>query len=105
MKKLIALGLGLLLLTGCSAINAGYITKKVAEPGNYVTTMSCTTIGEITTCTPITTYDDPDWRFYLVEKADPLNKDRKTGWVYVTPETFDEYEVGDYFEEGVTHEK
>lgn len=76
-------------LVGCSSIDSGTITAKVEEPGHYITTMSCSGT-KVRTCVPITTYDTPDWRFDIREGED-------TGWVYVTPETFDNYAVGDYY--------
>lgn len=95
MKRLAAVALlvGALLLTACSSISSGTITNKVAEPGMYTTTQSCAGYNKDGACSvwvPITSYDDPDWRFDIREGDD-------SGWVYVSQDTFDRYEVGDYF--------
>lgn len=95
MKRLAALAfvVGTLILAGCSSISAGTITNKVAEPGMYTTTQSCAGYNKDGACSvwvPITSYDDPDWRFDIQEGDD-------RGWVYVSQDTFDRYEVGDYF--------
>lgn len=81
-----------LVLTGCSSISAGTITNKVYEPGHYYSTMVCTPVGKVTVCNPINQYDDEDWRFDIREGD-------KDGFVYVTEDTFNQYEVGDYFGE------
>lgn len=95
MKRLAALALvaAAVILAGCSSISAGTITNKVAEPGSYVTTQYCASYNKQGVCTvwmPQTTYDDPDWRF-------DIRDGDKSGWVYVSQDTFDRYEVGDYF--------
>lgn len=86
---LIALGLA---LTGCSALSSGEITRKTYEEGHWGSIIICRTTGKVTNCFPQPVYDDPDWRFELREGE-------KTGWVHVTEDTFNAYEVGDYFEE------
>lgn len=96
MKRLAALVLvaSALLLSACSSINAGTITNKVAEPGMYMTTQSCAMYNKDGICSswvPITTYDDPDWRFDIRDGDD-------SGWVYVSQDTFDTYEIGDYYD-------
>lgn len=73
-------------LVACSPISAGYITEKVIEPEHRYTT--CTMVGKVPVCTPHT--DDQDWRF------DIRDNDDKDGWVYVTPETYDSHQVGDW---------
>lgn len=91
-KTLTVLLASILFLTGCSQISSGTITKKEHEPGNYYITTICNLVGKVTVCTPITQYDNEDWRF-------DIHEGDKDGFVYVTPETFDSYEVGDYFKE------
>lgn len=81
-----------LTLSACSSISSGTITKKIDEPGHTVTSVICHLVGKITICTPYTTYDDEDWRF-------DLRSGDKTGWVYVSHETFDAYEVGDRYDD------
>lgn len=70
-----------LLLVGCSSIDRGTITEKVHEPQR---TYLCSA-KPIIFCN-----DDEDWRF------DIRNED-ETGWVYVTEETFNEYDEGDFY--------
>lgn len=89
-RKLVALAALALLLTGCSSsISSGTITAKVHEPGHYYSSQVCNLIGKVMVCTPITSYDDEDWRFDIVDGE-------KTGYIYVTKESFDKFEVGDY---------
>lgn len=95
MKRLSAVGLIALalLLSACSSISSGIITDKVSEPGHYWTTQQCVSYNAKGVCTvwmPQTHYDDPDWRF-------DIRDGDKSGWVYVSEDTFNRYEVGDYF--------
>lgn len=91
--------LGALILAGCSSISEGYITEKKHREGYYYTTTVCSGYKPMV-CTPIIQYMPESWWFDLVEQTDGLNgKEPETGWVYVGPRTFDEYEVGDYYEE------
>ncbi len=83
------LGLTLLLSACGSSISEGNITAKVIEPGYWYTTYVYCGKGCMV---PVMHYDDQDWRFDL-SFAD------KTGYVYVTEETFDSYAVGDYWED------
>lgn len=75
--------LALTALVGCSSISAGTITGKEHEPRR---TYFCS-VKPLIFCT-----DDEDWRFNIADGE-------KDGYVYVSPETFDRYNVGDYFEE------
>lgn len=81
-------------LVGCSAIDSGTITGKAYEPASSWTQMTCAGYNSNGTCfsyVPIT-YNDPEhWRF-------DIKKDDDTGWVYVSETTYNEYEIGDYFE-------
>lgn len=96
MKRLAALVLvaSALLLSACSSINAGTITRKDAIPGQYTTTQSCISYNKDGVCSqwvPITSYDPPRWIFYITEGED-------NGWVYVAEETYSTYEIGDYYD-------
>lgn len=88
-----------LMLTGCSAIDEGVITAKVYEEESTYYTTDCkawrTTAQGGMVCSfygPTYHHDDADWRF-------DLRKGEDEGWVYVTPETYEMYEVGDYWKE------
>lgn len=96
-RKLFALMIGGLVLTGCSGISSGEITAKVHEPSRTYITTFCRPVGKVTICTPQTIYDSEDWRFDVIQRA--TNGDDKTGSVYVSEETFAQYEVGDYYQE------
>ena len=102
MKRLALLAPAVLLLAGCSSIQAGTITAKVIEPETAYYTQQCSfynSKGQCQAWIPIRHVDDQDWRFDLVEQVDPLDhRDPATGFVYVTAETYDAYEVGDYFD-------
>lgn len=91
-RNLIFLMMMLLVLTGCSAISSGYITKKVYEPPYSYTTMQCVVFGKYgcTSYMPITHTNPEHWRLDL------KNRD-KTGWVFVSKETFDSVKVGDIY--------
>ena len=85
-KSIIALAI-LFVLTGCSHIDSGTITQKVNEPErHYFITTYC---GKGCFMV-IPQFDDEDWRFDLDNGED-------TGYVYVTEQTFDLYEVGDQY--------
>lgn len=79
------------ILVGCSPIRSGVITAKEFEPSRSYITTQCHLVGKVTHCTPITNYDDEDWRFDIKSEKDE-------GYVYVTPEEFEQYEVGDYYD-------
>lgn len=91
MKK--ALGVAaltaILVLTGCSSIKEGTIIAKEYEEGRYYSTTSCSLVGKTTVCTPITHYDDPDWKIYL------QNGDEK-GWREISEESWLKLEVGQW---------
>lgn len=93
MKRIASAGAVILALAlaGCSSISSGTITDKVHEPAHYNTSQVCHMAGKVMICTPVKTYDDEDWRFDLREGD-------KEGWVYVTQETFDSYDIGNYWE-------
>jgi hypothetical protein len=89
-----AVALAALLLVGCSAIDRGTITAKVIEPATTIVQQVCAGYNAKGVCSvwvPQVIHDDEDYRF------DIRNED-ETGFVYVSREAFDEYEVGDFFE-------
>jgi hypothetical protein len=101
MKKLALLAALPFLLIGCGepTLEAGTITKKVHEPERtwvqiipIYSGQSCS--GSV--CTPIYSYlpfihkDDEDWR---LELETPTEKGR----LYVSEETFNSVEVGEYY--------
>ncbi|QJD51766.1 hypothetical protein SEA_ASHTON_27 [Microbacterium phage Ashton] len=91
-NKLLALvAIGLLTLTGCgSSISTGTITGKTHSPAYVVSTTICTPVGKTTVCTPSTQYYPESWHFSLV------NGDEE-GYVYVDVDTYDNYDVGDWY--------
>lgn len=95
MKRLAALALvaAALFLTACSSIDEGTITQKASEPGYYVSSQTCVAYNKEGVCSqwmPTTTYYPPTWRFDIRQGDDK-------GWVYVSEDTYNDYEVGDYF--------
>lgn len=109
MKNLVRAGVVLvaaLALSGCSAISSGYITDKVYTEAWVEHVPMCSygmpypgmkdypTKNSPYPCI-IAYYQDrenpPTFRFDLSDNED-------TGWVYVTEETFNAYEVGDYYD-------
>lgn len=100
--KLLALLAVGLFLAGCSSISEGYITEKNHQDAYTTTTLICASYGKYgcTSWIPSVVHHPESWWFSLVENtgASIDQKDPKTGWVYVGPQTFEEYEVGDYYE-------
>ena len=99
MKKILAALVGsVLLLTGCSSIDSGYVYDKIYEEGYYYVAyyqcMSYSSAGYCTIQVPVYQYDDPDWRLNI------RNGD-ETGWVYVSEYTWNTYEVGDWYPHGI----
>ena len=94
MKKTLAAMLLCLALAGCSSpISSGIITDKTHKEGYYYTTLICGAYSSKGYCTvyiPIQNYSPPVWRF-------DIREDEQTGWVRVTEETYNSYEVGDYY--------
>ena len=83
-----AIAIAAVALTGCSSISSGTITDKQYEKARTYTTLQyCGKACFI----PIVHHDDPDWRFDISDGDDE-------GYVYVSNKTYDEYEVGDYYE-------
>lgn len=91
-RKLVAVGAAVLLLAGCSSISSGYVTKKEYEPAYTYSTMQCVAFNKYgcSAYMPMIHYVPEHFRFDL------KNKD-KTGWVYVSHETFDAVNVGDVY--------
>ncbi|QDP44841.1 hypothetical protein SEA_ARAXXI_22 [Microbacterium phage Araxxi] len=93
-KALLAVLL-LLVLTGCSSISQGYVTGKEHQPGFYYFVQQCVGYNTNGTCRqwmPVQMYQPERWILHLQEDED-------TGWVNVTVEVYDEYDVGDYYPE------
>jgi len=94
MKKLFALPFVLiLLLTGCSSIDQGYITSKDYSPSYMYYRQTCVSYNENGGCRqyiqqPI--YVPENFRFNL-------EQGEKTGWVNVPEHEYSSYEVGDYY--------
>ncbi|AYD86165.1 hypothetical protein SEA_BURRO_22 [Microbacterium phage Burro] len=96
--KALTLVVLLLVLTGCSAISQGYVTNKHYSPAYYTYNQVCvsydTKTGMCKTYMPQQQYHPANWRLDLAY-------DDETGWVNVSENTFDEYEVGDFYPKGV----
>lgn len=95
MRRTLALAAvaGALLLAGCSAIDRGTITAKVVEPASTTIIQQCIAYNGKGVCTswmPQVIHDDEDYRL-------DLRLEDETGFVYVTREAFDDYEVGDSY--------
>lgn len=97
-RRLLALGAvaALILgLVGCgSSIDRGVVTAKVVEPQTTTFIQQCAGYNSQGVCiswVAIPIIDDEDYRLDLVDGE-------ATGYVYVTREAFDEYDVGDWFE-------
>jgi hypothetical protein len=88
LKALLAMAV-VLLLAGCGGPTAGKIQDKRHQAGYSYTTMQCTG----SRCIPIPHYQPPLWAFDLY--AD--NGDH--GWHRVDAGTYDEYAIGDYYDE------
>lgn len=92
-RKLLAIAAAVLLLSGCSSISSGYVTKKAHEPAYTYSQMICSGYSSKGYCTiwvPII-HNVPDhWRL-------DLKNGDKTGWVYVSPQTFNDIKVGDVY--------
>lgn len=82
-----------LLLAGCSSISAGTITDKDHRESYYYPQSYCSSYNSKGACTMHMTrmqYVAPKWSFSLKEG-------KETGWTYVTEDTYNRYEVGDYY--------
>lgn len=90
-----------LLLVGCSPISSGEITSKSHRAGYYQPVTYCAAYNNKGVCTVWAVRQDwhpPTWRFDLRQQDDPISEP-KTGWAYVSEDTFNAYEVGDYYGE------
>ena len=105
MRKVVAMLALALVLVGCSPISEGYITEKKHEEGHWYTVyvQHCVYYNTKGLCkrytsVPQQNYMPPSWWFGLREQTDGLNgHEPKVGWTYVGPETYDKYEVGEYY--------
>ena len=94
MKKIVALLVGTLLLVGCSSITSGTITAKDHKDAYSYTTPQCSMFRTNGTCAIYiyVNHDVPEkWYFGLDDGED-------TGWVSVTEDTYNGFEIGDHFE-------
>lgn len=85
--------LAVAVLAACSPIQAGRITQKDHEPSYTYSTMYCASYGPKGMCTVWMQqqHTAPEkWRF------DIRDNDDKDGWVYVSSDTYDTYQVGDW---------
>lgn len=85
----------LIVLVGCSAISSGKITKKNHQGEYYTTQLICAGYsqqGSCTTWVPITNYHPPTWWF-------DISEGKESGWVYVSEYTYNQFEIGDYYED------
>jgi len=94
-KKLIGLLTALIVLltvAGCSAINSGRVTGKEYETSYTYSTMQCASFGKYgcTVYVPIFHTEPEHYRLDL-KNAD------KTGWVYVSKQTYDDIHIGDVY--------
>ena len=81
------------LLAACSSISAGWVTGKKYEPSYTYFTTYCAGYNSQGMCTAWYQqwHVSPEkWRL------DIRDNDGKDGWVYVTPETYDAYQIGDW---------
>lgn len=89
----VALVAAMFVLTACSAISSGRITAKVLHPEHYSTTYICASYNAQGMCTvqvPVQSLVEESYSF-------DLESGEETGWVYVTKEEFEKYEVGDTY--------
>lgn len=87
-------------LTACSSISAGYVTKKEYSPAYFVPVTYCAMFNAKGICVVWATRQDyhPErFTLRLIESNDLLDRDAKTGWVTVSEGTYDSYEVGDWY--------
>ena len=90
-----AIVMSLLVLTGCSAIGSGVITKKEFTPAHSIPVVYCGFYNPKGICSVWLTRQDyiaDSWRF-------DIEDDKQEGFVYVKESTFNDYNVGDYFQE------
>jgi uncharacterized protein YceK len=92
-RKLALLAVVVLALTGCSSISEGTITEKNHREGYYYPVTYCAAYSSKGACIMFLTRQDympESWWF-------DITQDTKDGWVYVGEDTYERYEVGDYY--------
>jgi len=98
LKKLVPLaiaGMAVLALAGCGP-TSGTIHDKDHREGYYYTTYHCYSYDKNGSCTmnlPQQNYQPPTWSFDLYASEDDH------GWHSVNEDTYNRYEVGDYYGE------
>lgn len=91
--KLIPLFL-LIFLVGCaSQINSGYITQKHWSPSYTYFTQQCVAYNQDMACISWIQIPHTMPESYKFD----IKSGEKTGWVYVDPVTYGQYEVGDHY--------
>ena len=95
MKKFVAIAIFILMLSGCSSISSGYITKKTYEPSYTYSVMVCSVYikSQCAAYTPIIETEPEHWKF-------DLKNGDKIGWVYVDKDVYDDMNVGDVYNKG-----
>lgn len=90
-KKLLAIALVVLSLAGCSAISSGTITDKIHKDAYYTTSTYCSVYikAQCAAYASRQDYHPESWRF-------DIEDGKNTGWVYVSEQSYSEFEVGDY---------
>ena len=96
----LALAAAAAVLTGCSPISEGRITQKTHEEAYDSTyyTYQCISRHSDGTCSvnmpiPHTQHYPEEWGFDLTDGE-------QNGWVDVSEDTWNRYDVGDYYEKG-----
>jgi uncharacterized protein YceK len=93
-KTLVVAALSALLLTGCSSIDSGVITKKNYTAPYSTTEYDCITRDQKTqTCTvtmPRMVRHSATYKF-------DLKKGKETGWVHVNEGDYNKFQVGDCY--------
>lgn len=93
-KKFAALAIAALILTGCSSINSGTITGKGHSDATQIPVSYCLGYNSKGICTGYgLRYDYYPERWWF-----DLKQDDEKGYVNVYEDTWNSYEVGDYFD-------
>lgn len=93
--KVIGVAVLALLMVGCSAIDAGRVTKKTYSPPSSYTTMQCAGYNAQGFCSvyiPVVNYVPEQYTL-------SLEAGEETGWAYVDRYTFENTQIGDWYGE------
>ncbi len=77
------------MLTACGGPDHGTVHDKSHSPEQWISTTYCHPVGKVTVCNPQMVHHPESW------SLDVYNGDEH-GWVDVTEETYDSYNVGDF---------